>query len=137
MPEEMSKGEQEKILLYQLLQTRLEELKKQSLLLEQGFLEIENTVTGLNTLKKMEKEKEVLMPFGSGCYTPSTIKQVKKLLVDIGAGIVMEKTIPEIEEVLEERKDEIGKALTNLQNEANDIVNKMGAIANELQQKGG
>lgn len=133
MAEEMTKEQQEKLLIYQLLQARLEELKKHSSLLEQNFLEIENSVAGLDTLKKTKQESDVLMPFGSGIYTPSVLKPVKKILVDIGAGVVMEKSVPEAEELLKERREEIGKVITNIQKEASQIVDRMGTIANELQ----
>lgn len=133
MPEDITKEEKEKILLYQLLQTRMEELKNQLSILEQSFIEIETTISGLDILDG--NEKGVLVPFGSGCYTQGILKGEKKVLVDIGAKIFVEKDVSDAKKLLEERKENITKALTNLQSEANEIINKMNSIVENLKQK--
>lgn len=124
---------QEKFVLYQLLQNRLEELKQQTAIIERRFLEIETTKYALNEVKNLKTDNEILIPLGSGCYTHGKITDSDKLLVDLGAGAFVNKTVVDAEQFFESKKQELSKASKDLQVEINNVVNSSNEIGLEIQ----
>lgn len=123
---------QQKLLLYQLLQAQLEELKKQAALLQARFIEIESTRLAVEDVKKVKENNELLIPLGSGMYVNG--KMLKgDLLVDIGAGIMTKKPAAEADTLLETKKKEIESLSENLQKEMMAVIAKINEIGEELQ----
>lgn len=124
---------QQKLVLYQLLTQRIEQLNEQARLIEQRLLELETTRQALADLGKAKQGSEVLIPLGSGCYTYGMTGDFRKLLLDMGAGVMMNKSPAEAGKAIEEKKAEIEEMSQALQKEANDIVEKMNELVPELQ----
>lgn len=132
MPE-MEKDIQEKFVLYQMLNQRLEQIKQHATIIQQKMIEFEVTKQALADLKNVKAETEMLVPLGSGIYSHGKSVPVEKILVDIGAGVMAKKTYEEASSFLEKRKKEIDDAVEMLQGEANAITAKLGEIVPELQ----
>jgi len=132
--QKMEQELQQKMLMYQLLQGQLEELKKQGTLLQSRFTEIEMSRIALEELKKSKDGSEILVPLGNGIY--SSGKAVKgDFLVDAGAGVFIKKPPEEAGKLIEEKSKESEALMTNLQNEMINVANKMNEIAEELQKE--
>ena len=132
-PEDMKQKVQQKLILYQLLQRHLEELRQQALLLERTFIEIETTRQTVSDLKKAKEGNETLVPLGSGFYTHGRVSNTKSLLVDIGVGILVEKDTVSTDDVLDNKRKELENASRELQDEMGNTLKKMNELGMELE----
>lgn len=123
---------QQKLLLYQLLQNQLEELKKQGQVIQAKYTEIEATRMALDDLEKIKKEREILIPLGSGIYSGGK-SHTGDLLVDVGAGILIRKPIADAAKAIDTRKKEVEVVVDKLQDEMLSIVSKINELGSELQ----
>jgi len=130
---ELNKELQEKFMLYQLLNQRLEQIKQHASIVQQKMIEFDITQQALGDLKNAKAESEMLIPLGSGIYSCGKSGPQEKFLVDIGAGVMAKKTAADADKILEKRKKEIEDAVQALQMEANAITEKLNEIVPELQ----
>src|SRR3989338_1085954 len=124
---------QQKFVLYQLLQNRIEELKQQIEMLQQKNMEMETTKFALGEINSMKEGNDVLVPLGSGCYVYGKATNSKKILVDIGSGIMTNKPAEEAKNIVEEKREEIEKLVLNLQSELVTAVNTINNLVPDLQ----
>lgn len=130
---ELTKELQEKFVLYQLLNQRLEQIKQHGAIVQQKMVEFEVTHQALADLKNTKRESEILIPLGSGIYSYAKSGSEEKFIVDLGAGIMAKTTASDADKILEKRKKEIEDAVQALQMEANAIAEKLNEIGPELQ----
>jgi prefoldin alpha subunit len=126
---------QQKVILYQILNRHLEELKQEAGLIERRFLEVETTKQIVGDLKKRKDNTEIMIPLGSGCFVKGTAESADRVLFEIGGGVFVHKKGELAENALAEKTAEIDKAGKDLQKEMEDVVGKMNSIALELQGK--
>ncbi len=124
---------QQRVLMYQLLERNLEELREQGVLIERGFLELETTKQALDEVKKAEKGSEILIPFGSGCFGYGKIDESNDVLVNVGAGVMAKRDFEFAKQVLENKKQELDKIVERLQADMSRIVNEMNKIGLQIQ----
>lgn len=124
---------QEKIVLYQLLQNRLNELKDQSKIIQNQYMEIETTLQALEDLKKTKDDNETLFSIGSGCYSFGKLILRDKLLLNLGAGVVIEKSVLDALKILQNKKTELEKLSVLLNNEMAQVLVKMNEIAMDIE----
>jgi prefoldin alpha subunit len=126
---------QEGVILYQILQRRLQELLEQNSLLERKLMEIDTTKNGLEYLKKTGKSNEVMIPLGSGCFIYGSTENVKKVLINTGSNVIIEKGIGEALQFLKKQEEDVEKMGQDINKQINEIVKKMNEIALELQEQ--
>jgi prefoldin alpha subunit len=131
MEQELNQEMQEKLVLYQLLQRQLEELRQHTLLIERKGFEIESTAAALEDIKSVNENNEILIPLGSGFFAFGKITDKSSVLMDIGAGL-MKKGKPG-SGIIKEKELELEKANAALKNETEKITNKMSQIGMELE----
>ena len=75
------------------------------------------TKATLEALKNLEgvKDKEVILPIGSGVFINASVAGKGKVLVELGANIIAEKPFQEASELLEKRLKNIEEARDKLQ----------------------
>jgi len=126
------KKAQESLMMYQMLQGQLEQLRQQATLLQTKFTELEASRLALEEVQGMKGQKEILIPLGNGMYMTGT--PVKgDLFVELGGGIIGKKTIGSALKIIEEKKGEIEKSSLKLQDHMMDIVGKINHIGSELE----
>ena len=123
---------QQKLLVFQLLQNQMEQLKQQLLLLENRMLEIESAKQAIDELKPSGSEKDTIVPLGSGFYIQGKVMG-GKILSDIGAGILSERNNREANLLLEERRKEIEKLREDTEASYNNVLNSINSMLPELQ----
>ncbi len=128
-------GQEEKILIMQLLKQRFDELRSQATLIEKGFLETESTNTCLDEVKLMEGTKDILVPLGAGTYGHAYLTGKQDILVNIGAGIFMDMNLEQAAEFISERKKDMGNAAKAVQNDMEQIAEAITKLASEYQQE--
>jgi|GEM_PF-779966 prefoldin alpha subunit len=130
--EEMQEKLQEKLLIYQILKQQMDNVQNQILLIENAFLEIENSKQALTDIKK-SKEKDVLIPLGSGCYAKGNVANNRLVLSNIGTGIMVERNIEAVLQDIEQRKTGLEKQFEELQKNMQMLVGEMNSIASDLE----
>jgi prefoldin alpha subunit len=124
---------QQKMLVYQLLQSQLEQLKQQMVILENRLLEIESSRQAIQDLKPSASDKETIIPLGSGFYVQGKIAG-GKILSDIGAGILSEKNNTAAVTLLEEKKVELEKIKEETEANYNNVLKSINDMLPEIQE---
>ncbi len=123
---------QGKILMYQVLQAELEQLNKQGVMINNRLIDLETTDHALNEMVKFSKDKDSMVPIGSGCYAQGSVSG-SGVLLDIGGGVMVKREIKTAKTFIEERKDEIEDAAKKLQLQMNDVVKNINELMPEIQ----
>ncbi|MEM5843682.1 MAG: prefoldin subunit alpha [Candidatus Aenigmatarchaeota archaeon] len=121
---------QEKILVYRLLEARLNSLLKERELLIAKIVEIQTTLQSIEEIKKSE---EVLFALGSEAYAFGKIKEKDKIIVEVGSNIALEKNFDDAKKTLEKRRVEIEKTLNDAEKEINEISLRLQELAPEIE----
>ena len=130
--EEKKEELQQKLIIYQLLQKRLEELQQHALLLERRFVEIETAKNTVADIEKLSKGSELYFPLGSGVFAKGSIVSISDMMVELGSGIVMAKDPKSVKDFLEGKEKELEKSADELQDEMKHTMEKVNEIAEEL-----
>ena len=124
---------QEKMVLYQIIHQRLEELKQHITLIQQKMVELETTKQALEELKTVPDGKDILIPVGPGFFSPAKSTKVAKVLVEVGAGVMVKKTLEEAKDFVDRKKKEVEDASQHIQMEFSQLAEKANEIAAEVQ----
>ena len=124
---------QEKMVLYQIIHQRLEELKQHITLIQQKMVELETIKQALEDMKGVPDGKDILLPVGSGFFAPAKSVKTGKILVEIGAGVMVKKTVDEAKAFVERKKKEVEDASQHIQMEFSQLAEKANEIAAEVQ----
>lgn len=127
---------QENVILYQLLQRRLEELLEQKSLLDRKSMEIESTKNALEYLKKTKKPNDIMIPIGSECFIHGSVDKLEKILVNVGSNVMTEKAIEDVIKILGKQEKNVENVKKGLDDQINEVVKKMNEIVLELQEQG-
>jgi prefoldin alpha subunit len=116
-----------------LLEAYLNEVNARQSLLVRILTESRAALEALNALP-IDKEAEVLTPIGGGLFIHMRVQSVQRLVVSVGAGVTLEKSREEAKKMIEERIDELQKAISNLEEQKNGLVNRINAIKGTINQ---
>lgn len=122
---------QEKLLVYRILESRLDALMRQRDLVASKLVEIQTTLASVDELGK--SKETVLFPIGAEAFTFAKIADKNKLIVGIGANVAMDKTIGESKKILNERRVEMEEALDNIQKEIHQVMRNLEILEPEIQ----
>ncbi len=123
---------QEKMLMYRILEARLDGLVKQRDFVASKIIELQTTLASIDEVEK--SNGEILFPIGGEAYTRADSVQKGKLIISIGANVALEKTAEEGKVILSKRKSELEKAANEMQNEIVKISNTLSSLAPEIQE---
>ena len=133
---ENEKELQEKMLLYRLLESRLEALVRQRELVTNKAFEINSTISSIEEIEK--NQEDILFKLGGEAYAHGKVVDNGTILVEIGAGVVLEKPVQEGKNILIKRREEMENALKELSENISKIsgsINQITPEINELIQK--
>ena len=97
-------------------------------LLEGIFLELEETLKAIESIKKAKTGGEMLVPIGSDSYIKAELIDNKNVILGIGAKVSCEETIGDAKKTLEDRKEKVAAELKKM----HDLVENMNARQAEL-----
>jgi len=92
----------------------VEFLRRQMAALGEAVGSIGTTIDALRKLKEVKPGTEILVPIGSDTFMPARYEKPEKVVVEVGADVTVEKPIDEAIKFLEERSDELERAMTGL-----------------------
>jgi len=79
--------------------------------------------------------KPLLVPLTTSLYVPGTLADTEHVLVDVGTGFYVEKTIAEAVNFYEEKVEEIGKNVKDLETIVNQKAQNLRVVEEVLRQK--
>jgi len=107
---------QDKALMLQLIKQQMEALDKRILLLEEKRAELEIITQALESLEK-QKNKELLIPLGSGVFLQGKLLNANTVFVEVGANVVIKKDWSQAKELIKSQINELEKAQMKLREE--------------------
>lgn len=93
---------QEKVMVYRIVESRIDALMRQRDLFLNKILELQNTIASVDEIAK--SKEEILFPIGSEAYSFGKVVDKDKIIVEIGAGVALEKNFEEAKEIIRKRK---------------------------------
>lgn len=79
--------------------------------LEKAQVKLDNTIEGIESLKKLSGNEEILAPVADGIFIEAKLLTKDKVKVNVGSDTVVDKTIPEATKMLEEQKEALQKSI--------------------------
>ncbi|MEM2874825.1 MAG: prefoldin subunit alpha [Candidatus Hadarchaeales archaeon] len=89
------------------------------------------TVEALRRMKEVQPGTEILVPVGPETFVPARSEKQDKVLVGVGADVVVEKPIDDAIKFLEERSDELQRAMTSIGAEAMKVEEQLEKLIPE------
>jgi prefoldin alpha subunit len=120
---------QEKVMVYRILEARLQGMLKQRDMIASKIVELQTTLSSMDEILKGE---EVLFPVGGEAYTLGKVTEKNSIIVEIGAGIAMKKTVEEGKDVLDKRIEEMNNTLRSIQTEIIQLSNNLELLGPEI-----
>ena len=109
--------------------------------LSSSIVETRATMESLKNLEAV-KDKEVLLPLGSGVFINARVAGKGKVLVEIGGNIIAEKSFPETNELLEKRvksveevRDKLQAVLDSLTTRLRELDRQAKSIISEIREE--
>ena len=122
---------QEKMVRYQILDSRIKALMSRRDLLLAKKIEIGTTLSSIEEVEKSGGQ-EILLPLGSNVHVPGTLKEAKKMIVEVGANIAIESTIEKSKDILNKRKKVMEDGFKTIENEMVVISNELMRLEPEI-----
>jgi len=122
---------QEKIMVYRIVESRLDALIRQRDLFLNKIAELLNTVASIDEIAK--SKGEILFPIGSEAYSFGNTVDKDKIIVEIGAGIALEKNFDEAKEIIQKRRADIELAVKDIQEDVQKLSESLYSLQFEIQ----
>ena len=117
---------------FQMLSHQINQLEKQSTMLNNQLMELRVTNQSLEDTKKIEQGTEILVPLSSGIYAKAELKGNKNFIVNVGSNIALVKDIDSTKKLIESQIDEIKKLQENLVKQLEDSTAKAALLEHEI-----
>jgi prefoldin alpha subunit len=122
---------QEKIMVYRIVESRIDALIRQRDLFLNKLVELQNTVASIDEIAK--SNEEILFPIGSEAYSFGKVADKNKIIVEIGAGVALEKNFEEAKEIIQKRKADIETAVRAIQEDVQKLSQSLSSLEMEIQ----
>ena len=122
---------QEKVMVYRIIQSRLDALVRQRDIFFNKIVELQNTLVSIDEIAK--SKDEILFPIGSEAYSFGKAVDKERIIVEIGAGIALEKSFEEAKETTKARRGDIEAAVKELNQEIENYSNSLSVLEPEIQ----
>jgi len=121
---------QEKIMVYRIVESRIDALIRQRDLFLNKLLELQNSIASIDEIAK--SNEEILFPIGSDAYSFGKVVDKNKIIVEIGAGVALEKNFEEAKEIIQKRKADIGTAVKAIQEDVQKLSQSLSSLELEI-----
>ena len=112
--------------------SRLEMVQAEAADVETSLTEISRIVSEEKSTPSEKKQNKVMIPIGSGVHIPTAVEANTTSVIDIGSGIFAEKNPDEAAAIIRTRITELGKIITELNNEAETITAQITEMSTEF-----
>jgi prefoldin alpha subunit len=126
---------QEKIMVYRIVESRIDALMRQRDLFLNKIVELQNSLASIDEIAK--SKEEILFPIGSEAYSFGKVADKNKIIVEIGAGVALEKNFEEAKEIIQKRKNDIQTAVKEIQEDVQKLSQSLSSLEFEIQSLAG
>ena len=117
---------------FQMLSHQINQLEKQSTMLNNQLMELMVTNQSLEDTKKIEQGTEILVPLSSGIYAKAELKGNKNFIVNVGSNIALVKDIDSTKKLIDSQIDEIKKLQEDLVKQLEGRTTKAALLEQEI-----
>ncbi|MCW1296517.1 MAG: prefoldin subunit alpha [Candidatus Parvarchaeota archaeon] len=117
---------------FEVLRERAQTLEDQILNLEMKRNELEIVSGSLDEIKD-KKDKEILVPLGSGVFLRGKLLESEKVLINVGANVIVEKSLEEAKNIITSQIEEIEKIEMQVKDEFTKYLVAMQKIQEEFE----
>jgi prefoldin alpha subunit len=127
---------QEKLVLYRVLEEKLNGLMNQQGGCANKILELQRSIETIDEMVSGSADvgKELLFPIGSSSYMKGSAADMKKVIVEVGSDVAIEMGIADGRKMLESQMKELQEAMPNFQKEIESISRTMQEIESQAQE---
>ena len=122
---------QEKVMMYRVIEGRMEALIKQRDLFLNKIVELQNTVASIDEIANTKED--ILFSIGSEAYSFGKASDNRKIIVEVGAGVALEKTFDEAKDTIGKRQDDIASAVNEIQQDIQKLSFALDELEPEIQ----
>jgi len=122
---------QEKIMVYRIVESRIDALVRQRDFFLNKIIELQNTVASIDEIAK--SKEEIIFPIGSEAYSFGKVVDKNKIIVEIGAGVALEKNFDEAKEIILNRKADVETAVKEVQEDIQKLSQSLSSLEFEIQ----
>ena len=123
---------QKKYLEFQLLNEKLIHLQEQHSLLQTHLNELSTTLSSLEEISSLKKNKDILIPLSNNIFTKANLNPVNTLLVGVGSNLLIENSAEEASQSIEEQRKELIILLKKIEAEFSRITQAIKLIQPEI-----
>lgn len=123
---------QERLMEYEMLKEEAKKLEQELQALEARREELEIVSLSIGELKG-QKNKEILIPVGSGVFVKGTVTDDKKILLNVGSNVVLPKSLDEAKEIINSQIIEMENAKIQISTELQKFITYIQKISPEIQ----
>ena len=126
-------NDQGKIIMYQLLQAELGELRKQIIMADNRLIDLETTEHAIKEMQEFKGDKDTLVPLGAGIYAQGDLKK-RDVILDIGAGIMVNRDLKSAKIFLDKRRKDIDDAKKKIELQIENITKNINELTPEIEE---
>jgi len=123
---------EKKVMEFNMLEMKLNELGQQKELIEKQINEFKSLQFSLDKLEDIKKQTEMFSLIGQDTFIVSDLKENDKVLVNIGSKIFVMKNLEDAKETIGKKIVQIEEINDNLNQTAEKILEKLNQIGQEI-----
>ena len=117
---------------FQMLDQHIKQLEKQNTVLNSQLTELIITNQGLEDMKKVKKDTEILVPLSSGIYAKAELKDSNNFIVNVGSNLTVVKDLTSTKKLIETQVDELKKLQETTITELQKYTTKAAMLETEI-----
>ena len=118
------------------LQQQAESIRQQMGMVQLSLEDCTRAIATIDELDAVSGSINTMLPLGGGTFIHANVSNVEKIVVGLGAGVSAEKTPAEAKELLNRRKEELGKVVERLNGSLSQIGQRLQSIESMIGSRG-
>jgi len=109
----------------QVLQRNGQLMSQQVESLRESVAQFKTGLDSLKAVKNREGKEDLMIPLGGGVMAHAKLTDPDKTIVEVGGGVIIEKSVDDAIKTLEERAEEAGKNMKEIETGLTEITSKL------------
>ncbi|WP_440952422.1 prefoldin subunit alpha [Methanococcoides sp. FTZ1] len=118
------------------LHQQAESIRQQMGMVQLSLEDCTRAIATIDELDAVSGSINTMLPLGGGTFIHANVSNVEKIVVGLGAGVSAEKSPAEAKELLNRRKEELGKVVERLNGSLSQIGQRLQSIESMIGSRG-